>query len=56
MVLLSYPEKFWKVANGYMNHRKSLPPKRQKEKLEALLSMEEGRGRFLEEFKAVYQI
>lgn len=51
-----YPEKFWKVANGYMNHRKSLPPKRQKEKLEALLSMEEGRGRFLEEFKAFYQI
>jgi CotS family spore coat protein len=51
-----YPEKFWKIANGYMNHRKSLPPKRYKEKLETLLLMENGRSRFLKEFKTTYGV
>lgn len=51
-----YPEKFWKIANGYMNHRKSLPPRRQKEKLEALLVMEEGRKYFLNRFQEAYQL
>lgn len=51
-----YPEKFWKIANGYMNHRKSLPPKRQKQKLESLLLMEEGRMQFLNEMQAFYHI
>lgn len=49
-----YPEKFWKIANGYMNHKKSLLPNRQKEKLEALLEMEEIRNAFLEKFRTYY--
>ena len=51
-----YPEKFWKIANGYMNRRKSLPPKRQKQKLEALLEMERGREEFLRQFRETYRV
>jgi len=51
-----YPEKFWKIANGYMNRRKSLPPKRQKQKLEALLEMERGRKEFLGQFRQTYGV
>lgn len=42
-----YPEKFWKVANGYLNRRKSLPPHRQKEKLVTFEQREEERQLFL---------
>lgn len=52
---LIYPEKFWKIANGYLNQRKSLPSKRQKEKLEALLAGEEARREFLDLFEKTYQ-
>lgn len=52
---LIYPEKFWKIANGYLNQRKSLPGRRQKEKLEALLAGEEARREFLELFEKTYQ-
>lgn len=51
-----YPEKFWKIANGYMNHKKSLPPRRQKEKLQALLEKEPERMTFLENFQKYYEI
>lgn len=42
-----YPEKFWKVANGYLNQRKALPARRQLEKLIATLEIEEKRQLFL---------
>lgn len=51
---LIYPEKFWKIANGYLNQRKSLPSKRQKEKLEALLAVETEREQFLDTFEKTY--
>lgn len=49
---LIYPEKFWKIANGYLNQRKSLPSKRQKEKLEVLLAGEQERAQFLTLFES----
>lgn len=42
-----YPEKFWKIANGYLNRRKSVPARRQQEKLEAFEEKEEKRQLFL---------
>lgn len=42
-----YPEKFWKIANGYLNRRKSVPARRQQEKLEAFEMKEEKRQLFL---------
>lgn len=42
-----YPEKFWKVANGYLNQRKALPARRQYEKLLGALEKEEKRQLFL---------
>lgn len=44
---LLYPERFWKIANAYLNKRKSLPPRRQLEKLNALLQIEHARMEFL---------
>lgn len=44
---LLYPERFWKIANAYLNKRKSLPPRRQLEKLNALLQIERARMEFL---------
>lgn len=45
---LLYPERFWKIANAYLNKRKSLPPRRQLEKLNALIQIEHARMEFLE--------
>lgn len=45
---LLYPERFWKIANAYLNKRKSLPPRRQLEKLNALVEIERARMNFLE--------
>ncbi len=42
-----YPEKFWKIANGFLNRRKSVPARRQQEKLSAFEQMEEKRQLFL---------
>ena len=44
---LLYPERFWKIANAYLNKRKSLPPRRQFEKLTALKKIEPQRMKFL---------
>ena len=44
---LLYPERFWKIANAYVNKRKSLPPRRQLEKLNALVAIEDARIKFL---------
>jgi len=48
---LSYPEKFVKIAGSYLNQRKSLPAKRQNDKLLSLLGMEDVRVSFLSEFQ-----
>ena len=45
---LLYPERFWKIANAYLNKRKSLPPRRQLEKLNALVQIEYARMEFLQ--------
>lgn len=49
-----YPEKFWKVANGYLNRRKSVPAKRQLEKLTALEEREKFRQLFLHKWVETY--
>lgn len=48
---LLYPERFWKIANAYLNKRKSLPPRRQLEKLNALIGIETARMNFLKELE-----
>ena len=48
-VLLSYPEKFWKVTNYYYNSRKSLIPQKNMEKLEMLLAQQTQKSEFLEQ-------
>lgn len=45
---LAYPEKFWKIANFYMNSRKAWIPKKNMEKLEKVLAQEEAKQAFLE--------
>lgn len=47
---LLYPERFWKIANAYLNKRKSLPPRRQMEKLNAFMQIEPARMEFLKRF------
>lgn len=45
---LAYPEKFWKIANFYMNSRKSWIPEKNMEKLSKVLEQEEAKQAFLE--------
>lgn len=45
---LAYPEKFWKIANFYMNSRKSWIPEKNMEKLGKVLAQEEAKQAFLE--------
>ena len=44
---LSYPEKFWKIANFYFNSGKAWIPERNLDKLEKLLSQEKEKQEFL---------
>lgn len=46
---LSYPEKFWKIANFYYNSGKAWIPGRNSEKLEKLLQQEQEKQTFLDE-------
>ncbi len=46
---LSYPEKFWKIANFYYNSGKAWIPDRNREKLEKLIDQEQDKQKFLEE-------
>lgn len=48
---LYYPEKFVKIAGSYLNQRRSLPTKKQHEKLNTLLCMEEARLTFLQAYE-----
>ncbi len=45
---LAYPEKFWKIANFYMNSRKAWIPEKNMEKLGKVLAQEEAKQAFLE--------
>lgn len=51
-----FPEKFSKIASGYMAHNKSLPPRRQEEKLNQMLLLEPNRKRFLEQYQSYYSV
>ena len=46
--LLLFPEKFWKVANHYMNSRKSWISERDIEKLKKVIEQEAKRLKFME--------
>ena len=51
---LSYPEKFWKIANFYYNSGKAWIPGRNQEKLEKLIAQEKEKQHFLDEvFRSV---
>lgn len=47
MLRLSYPEKFWKLANQYYNMNKAWIPQKNVEKLQALIEQQEQRNCFL---------
>lgn len=53
-VRLSYPEKFWKIANFYYNSGKAWIPVKNIEKLHRLLEQEEEKKRFLNRYREVY--
>lgn len=46
---MSYPEKFWKIANHYNNNKKAWASKRDGEKLQQVISQEKERQAFLTE-------
>lgn len=46
--LLSYPEKFWKLASCYMNSKKTWIPRKNTEKLDSLIENNEDRNKFIE--------
>ena len=48
VLLLRYPEKFWKIANYYMNHRKTWLPERNMDKLQQVLRGQEQKNKFLQ--------
>lgn len=52
--MLSYPEKFWKITNRYMNGRKTWIPPKNIEKMEQVIQGEKEKLNFLEEFKVDY--
>lgn len=52
--MLSYPEKFWKITNRYMNGRKTWIPPKNIEKMQQVIQVEKEKKRFLEEFEADY--
>ncbi len=51
---LSYPEKFWKIANFYYNSGKAWIPAKNTEKLYRLLEQEEEKKSFLARYRELY--
>lgn len=47
LLRLSYPEKFWKIANHYNNNKKAWASRRDGEKLAQIILQEEARQQFL---------
>ena len=52
--LLAYPEKYWKLANQYMNHSKSVLSPKLTEKLMEEVSLQEKKKYFLRQFRLNY--
>ena len=55
-VLLSYPEKFWKIVNFYYNSGKAWIPGKNLEKLQKLVDQEKKKQEFLSKFKNTYKL
>lgn len=55
-ILFSYPEKFWKIANGYYNTNKAFLSPKYVEKLETVILQEEEKQKLLEQYKKQYII
>lgn len=51
-ILFSYPEKFWKIANGYYNTNKAFLSPKYLEKLETVILQEQAKQKLLDDFKA----
>ncbi|MBQ9983982.1 MAG: hypothetical protein IJP29_05265 [Lachnospiraceae bacterium] len=49
-VLFTYPEKFWKIANGYYNSKKTFLSPKYLEKLEMVILQEKEKSEMLDEF------
>lgn len=49
-VLFTYPEKFWKIANGYYNSKKCFLSPKYLEKLEMVIVQEKEKSEMLDEF------
>jgi len=49
MLMLSYPEKFWKVANQYYNNRKSWIPEKNMQKLLQTMDQAEKKAESIKE-------
>ena len=46
-IFFAFPEKYWKLMNGYYNARKSFFPVKNLEKLEKLIEMNSARKNFI---------
>ncbi|MDO5155471.1 MAG: hypothetical protein Q4D51_05855 [Eubacteriales bacterium] len=53
-ILFSYPEKFWKIANGYYNTNKSFLSPKHVEKLKNVICQEEEKQKMLQEYWAFH--
>ena len=53
MLLLSYPEKFWKITNSYHNGKKSWIPQKTTEKLLAVNEQEKEKEALLTDVLAI---
>ena len=54
--LLLFPEKFWKISNQYMGHKKHWVSPRYIDKLEEFVSSKELRTLFLEKYVQIYNV
>lgn len=52
--MLSYPEKYWKLANQYMNHGKSFLSPKLTEKLQDAVKLQDKKEKFLRNFWLFY--
>jgi spore coat protein I len=53
-ILFSYPEKFWKIANGYYNTNKAFLSPKYVEKLQNVIWQEEEKREMLKEYFAFH--
>ena len=50
-IMLLFPEKYWKLLNGYFNHKKSWFSEQSLQKLRSLDEMEQCREQFLKNYE-----